>query len=147
MCNNTKVFNLLGLIVKYKNKRCQMFTEQKLNSYAKLLDLTVEELNQFMKRYKNYLLSKEEITKNVLINGLFILEEITTEKWLEEANKIKYRTKNLIILKYMDEITKLYEQGMGTVKISNHIFLNHKVKLSKSSLDRFISSNNIKRSS
>jgi len=124
-----------------------MFTEQKLNSYAKLLDLTVEELNQFMKRYKNYLLSKEEITKNVLINGLFILEEITTEKWLEEANKIKYRTKNLIILKYMDEITKLYEQGMGTVKISNHIFLNHKVKLSKSSLDRFISSNNIKRSS
>jgi len=48
-----------------------MFTEQKLSSYGKLLGLTVEELNQFMKRYKNYLLSKEEITKNVLINGLW----------------------------------------------------------------------------
>jgi len=123
-----------------------MFSEQKLNSYGKLLGLTVEELNYFMKRYKSYLLSKEEITKNVLINGLFILEEIITDKWLEEANKIKYQTKNLIILKYMEEITELYEQGMGTVKISNHIFLNHKVRLSKSSLDRFISSNNIKRS-
>ena len=123
-----------------------MFTEQKLITYSNLLGLTVEELNQFMKRYKNYLLSKEDITKNVLINGLFILEEITTDKWAEEANKIKYRTKNLIILKYINEITELYEKGMGTIKISNHIYLNHKVKLSKSTLDRFISSNNIKRS-
>ena len=123
-----------------------MFTEQKLNNYGKLLGLTVEELNHFMKRYKSYLLSKDDITKNVLINGLFILEEIITDKWIEEANKIKYQTKNLIILKYIDEITKLYEQGMGTVRISNHIFLNHKVKISKSALDRFISSNNIKRS-
>ncbi len=122
-----------------------MFTEYKLEGYAKLLGLTVEELNHFMKRYKNYLLSKEEITKNVLINGLFILEEIIYEKWVEEANQIKYQTKNLIVLKYMDEITELYNQGMGTVKISNHIYLNHKIRLSKSALDRFISSNDIKR--
>ena len=123
-----------------------MFTEQKLVTYANLLGLTVEELNQFMKRYKNYILSKEEITKNVLINGLFILEEITTDKWAEEANKKTYKSKNLIIHKYMDEITELYELGMGSIKISNHIFLNHRIRLSKSSIDRFISSNNIKRS-
>ena len=118
-----------------------MFTERKLNNYGKLLGLTVEELNHFMKRYKIYLLSKGDITKNVLINGLFILEEIINDKWIEEANKIKYQTKNLIILKYIDEITKLYEQGMRTVRISNHIFLNHNVRISKSALDRFISSN------
>jgi len=123
-----------------------MFTEQKLITYANLLGLTVEELNQFMKRYKNYLLSKEEITKNVLLNGFFILEQITTDKWIEEANKKTYKSKNLIIHKYMKEIIELYEQGMGTIKISTHIYLNHKVKISKSSLDRFISSNNIKRS-
>ncbi len=122
-----------------------MFTEQKLITYSKLLGLTVEELNSFMKRYKNYLLSKEEITKNVLINGLFILEEITTDKWVEEANKKTYKSKNLIIHKYMDEIIELYEQGIGTIKVSNHIYLNHKVKISKSSLDRFISSNGIER--
>lgn len=122
-----------------------MFTEQKLITYSNLLGLTVAELNFFMKRYKNYLLSKEEITKNVLINGLFILEEITTDKWAEEANKKIYKSKNLIIHKYMDEVIKLYKSGIGTIKISNHIYLNHKVKISKSSLDRFISSNNIKR--
>lgn len=123
-----------------------MFTNTKLKTYADLLGLTVEEIEQFMKRYKNYILSKEELTKNVLINGLFILEEIHTDKWIEEANKIKYRTKNLLILKYMDEIVELYKNGMGTLKIANHIQLNHRAKISKSALDRFIQLNNITRS-
>jgi hypothetical protein len=59
-----------------------MFTERKLKNYADLLNLSVEEFDTFMKRYKNYILSKNELTKNVLINGLFILEEITTQKLL-----------------------------------------------------------------
>jgi hypothetical protein len=59
-----------------------MFTERKLKNYADLLNLSVEEFDTFMKRYKNYILSKNELTKNVLINGLFILEEITTKKLL-----------------------------------------------------------------
>ena len=122
-----------------------MFAETKLKSYSKLLGLSIDELEDFMKRYKSYLLSKDKITKNILINGLFILEEIHGDKWADEANKIKYKTKNLIIIKYLDEILKLYKNGMGTKKISNHLKLNHKVLLSKSALDRFISINRIKR--
>ncbi len=123
-----------------------MFAETKLKSYSNLLGLSVNELDSFMKRYKNYLMSKDKITKNILINGLFILEEIHGNKWADEANKIKYKTKNLIIIKYLDEILELYSGGMGTTKISNHLKLNHKVVLSKSALDRFISLNRIKRS-
>ncbi len=122
-----------------------MFTETKLKNYADLLNLSVDELNTFMKRYKNYILSKNELTKNVLINGLFILEEIHTDKWIEEANKVQYRSKNLVIIKYMDEIIELYKKGMGTTKIINHLQLNHRAKISKSALDRFIYTNNIKR--
>lgn len=122
-----------------------MFAETKLKSYSELLGLNVDELENFMKRYKSYLLSKDKITKNILINGLFILEEIHSDKWADEANKIKYRTKNLIIIKYLDEILELYSGGMGTTKISNYLKLNHKVVLSKSALDRFISTNRIKR--
>jgi len=118
-----------------------MFTETKLKNYADLLDLNVEELDTFMKRYKSYILSKNELTKNVLINGLFILEEITTDKWIQEANKVQYRSKNLVIIKYMDEIVELYKKGMGTTKIANHLQLNHRVRISKSALDRFISTN------
>ena len=79
-----------------------MFAETKLKSYSKLLGLSIDELEDFMKRYKSYLLSKDKITKNILINGLFILEEIHGDKWADEANKIKYKTKNLIIIKYLD---------------------------------------------
>jgi hypothetical protein len=122
-----------------------MFAEAKLKSYAKLLGLNVEELENFMKRYKSYLMSKDKITKNILINGLFILEEIHSDKWANEANKVKYKTKNLIIIKYLNEILELYKSGMGTTKISNHLKLNHKANLSKSALDRFISINKIKR--
>ena len=123
-----------------------MFADTKLKSYSKLLGLSIDELENFMKRYKSYLMSKDKITKNILINGLFILEEIHGNKWADEANKIKYKTKNLIIIKYLDEILELYNGGMGTTKISNHLKLNHKVVLSKSALDRFISLNRIKRS-
>jgi len=123
-----------------------MFTEQKLKTYSELLNLTVAELDNFAKRYKNYLQSKDKITKNIIINGLFILEEIQTQKWLNEAEQIKYRTKNITILKYMDTIVELYKnKNMGTAKIVEYLQLNHRVKISKSSLDRFISNNNIKR--
>jgi len=122
-----------------------MFAETKLKSYSKLLGLSIDELEDFMKRYKNYLMSKDKITKNILINGLFILEEIHSDKWADEANKIKYKTKNLIIIKYLNEILELYKSDMGTTKISNHLKLNHKVNLSKSALDRFIAINKIKR--
>ncbi len=123
-----------------------MFSENRLKTYADLLGLTVDELNDFMKRYKKYLQSKEKITRNVLINGLFILEELHADKWAIEANKVKFKTKNLIIIKYMDEIVNLYEQGLGSTRIINHLKLNHRVNLSKSALDRFISHNNLKRS-
>lgn len=123
-----------------------MFADTKLKSYAELLGLETAELENFMKRYKSYILSKNEITKNILINGLFILEEIHSDKWAIEANRIKYKTKNLLIIKYMEKILELYHSGVGTMKISKHLKLNHRVDLSKSALDRFISTNKIKRS-
>ena len=123
-----------------------MFSEVKIKTYANLLGLTPTELDDFMKRYRAYLVGQKEITKNVLINGLFILEKIHTVKWLDEADKIKYRTKNLTIIKYSEEIVELYKSGMGTAKIVNHLWISHRVKISKSALDRFVTANKIKRS-
>lgn len=122
-----------------------MFSEIKIKTYSALLGLTPSELDDFMRRYKSYLLTQKVISKSVLINGLFILEKIHTTKWLEEADKVKYRTKNLTIIKYSEEIVELYKSGMGTAKIVNHLKLNHRVTISKSALDRFITANRIKR--
>lgn len=123
-----------------------MFSEIKIKTYANLLGLTPIELDDFMKRYKAYLLSQKNITHNILLNGLFILEKIHTSKWLLEADKIKYRTKNLTIIRYSEEIIRLYkEENLGTAKIVSYLKLNHRVTISKSALDRFITANRIKR--
>jgi hypothetical protein len=136
--------NLKGQQLPKEVKR--MFSEIKIKTYASLLSLTPKELDDFMRRYKSYLLRQKEITKNVLINGLFILEKIHTSKWLDEADKIKYRTKNLTIIRYTEEIVRLYkEENLGTAKIVSYLKLNHRVSISKSALDRFVTANRIKR--
>jgi len=122
-----------------------MFNNNRIETYAKLIGLTVEELDIFMKRYKGYLLKQKELTKNILINGLFILEDIHADKWIEEANKVKYKTKNLLVIKYEEEIVNLYKNGMGSIRIAKYLKLNHKVTLSKSAIDRFIAANKISR--
>lgn len=122
-----------------------MFSEIKIKTYSALIGLTPSELDDFMRRYKSYLLTQKVITKSVLINGLFILEKIHTEKWLIAAEEVKLKTKNLTIIKYSEEIVELYKIGMGTAKIVNHLKLNHRVTISKSALDRFITANRIKR--
>ncbi|MDO9208728.1 MAG: hypothetical protein Q7T91_10810 [Sulfuricurvum sp.] len=122
-----------------------MFSEIKIKTYSALIGLTPSELDDFMRRYKSYLLTQKVITKSVLINGLFILEKIHTEKWLIASEKVKLKTKNITIIRYSEEIVELYKIGMGTAKIVNHLKLNHRVTISKSALDRFITANRIKR--
>ncbi|MDP3586440.1 MAG: hypothetical protein Q8R58_00125 [Sulfuricurvum sp.] len=122
-----------------------MFSEIKIKTYSALLGLTPSELDDFMRRYKSYLLTQKVITKSVLINGLFILEKIHAEKWLIASEKVKLKTKNITIIRYSEKIVELYKSGMGTAKIVNHLKLNHRVTISKSALDRFITANRIKR--
>lgn len=121
-----------------------MFSNHRLTRYSQMLGLTVAELEEFAVRCKAYLADKE-LTKNLIINSFFILEKIHTVKWLEEADKIRLKTKNVIIIKYSSEIVSLYQQGMGTARIVSHLKMNHRVTISKSALDRFILANKIKR--
>jgi hypothetical protein len=122
-----------------------MFSEIKIKTYSALLGLNPQELDEFAKRLSSYLVIQKNITKNVLINGLFILKKMHEDKNRNEAEKIKYKTKNITIIKYSEKIVELYKGGMGTAKIVNHLKLNHRVTISKSALDRFITANQIKR--
>ena len=63
----------------------------------------------------------------------------------QEAKKLKYKTKNIRILKYRDEIIELYKMNNGVVKISNIIKQNHNCSISKSAIERFIKANGITR--
>jgi hypothetical protein len=123
----------------------KMFTENKRKKYERLLNLDEDELKLFLKRYSYYLKSKKELSPNIILNGFFILDDIRTEKDKTEALKAKYKSKNKYIIRYRDEIIELYQNGLGYVRISKQLDVDHKVKVSKSSIERFIKNNGIKR--
>jgi len=122
-----------------------MFSQNKRKRYMKLLDLEEDELTLFLKRYNYYLKSKKEISPNIILNGFFILDDIRSKRDKEKALRAKYRSRNKYIIKYRDEILELYNQGFGFTRIAKQLEVNHKVKISRSSLYRFIKSNNIER--
>ena len=122
-----------------------MFSENKRKRYMRLLDLEEEELTLFLKRYNYYLKSKKEISPNIILNGFFILDDIRTKRDKEKALRAKYRSRNKYIIRYRDEILELYQQGFGFTRIAKQLEVNHKIKISRSSLYRFIKSNNIEK--
>jgi len=111
----------------------------------RLLDLEEEELTLFLKRYNYYLKSKKEISPNILLNGFFILDNIRTKRDKEKALRAKYKSRNKYIIKYRDEILELYQQGLGFTRISKQLEVNHKIKISRSSLYRYMKNNEITR--
>jgi hypothetical protein len=122
-----------------------MFSDIKIKVYANLLGLSPSELDKYAKRLTSYFQTHKQLSKNVIINSFFILQQMHDEKNRTQAETIKYRTKNLTIIKYSEEIVELYKNGAGTAKIVNHLKLNHRITISKSALDRFIVANQIQR--
>jgi len=122
-----------------------MFSENKRKRYMRLLDLEEKELTLFLKRYNYYLKSKNEISPNIILNGFFILDDMRTKRDKEKALRAKYKSRNKYIIKYRDEILELYQQGFGFTRIAKQLEVNHKIKISRSSIYRFIKSNQIER--
>lgn len=119
-----------------------MFNDTKIKQLSKLLEIDdLELLKSGLKRQAKYLNLK--LSSSFLLKSYICMYEIKKEY---EENKVKvekYKTKNLIIAKYKEEIVDLYLSEMGYLKISNSLYLNHNVKVSKSSIEHFIKSNNI----
>ena len=122
-----------------------MFNNKK-EKYSKLLNLELEEFEEFLKRYSYFLKSQKQITKKSVENGLFILENIIEKKKKILEEQQRYRTKNLIILKYKKTIVDLYEnKDFGYLKIAKYLKINHNEKVSKDTIANFIKTNGIKK--
>ena len=113
--------------------------------YSKLLGIDEEGYQIFIKRYVYFLRSQKQLNKRSVAAGFFILAEVQNEILKRESEKLLYKTKNIKILKYRDEIAELYKSGCGVVKVSNIIKQNHNCSISKSAIQRFIQANDIKR--
>ena len=122
------------------------FNEQKLKKLSKTLGLTEQNTIVFLRRQAGFL--KNNI--NHVFRSYEILKEVKETQLQEEVKSLKektlYKTKNVLIAKYMQTIATLYQKnGYGAQKIVNHLKLNHAVTLSKSSIESFIKANQIKR--
>jgi len=122
-----------------------MFKSSK-EEVSNTLGISLEAMDEFLKRQKGFLLKREKISAKNLMDSYAILSEIKKREEQEEAKKVTNVTKNILILKYAKEITDLYQAGLGSVRISKSLKLNHNVNVSKASVERFIKDSHLKRS-
>lgn len=119
-----------------------MFNDTKIKQLSLLLGVdNLKLLEKGLKKQASYL----GVSSSYLLKSFVVLHNIKKEYEEEKVKIEKYHTKNLIIVKYKEEIISNYKQGMGYLKLSNMLSLNHNVKLSKSAIEHFIKSNGIKR--
>ena len=120
-----------------------MFTQKKKEYYSKILGFkTIEDFEEFSKRYLKYL-ENQPITKNRIMCGFFILVEIQKEA-LKNKNLINFENiKNQYIKKYADTILDLRKKGLGTLYIKNYLYENHRVKVSRGTIEKFYKQNNL----
>jgi len=116
-----------------------MFNKTNIKKLSKLMNIKdLERVEIVLKKQAKYL----KVNSSYLLKSYIV---IYSEQEKEFTRKKVYKTKNIYIIKYMEEILKNYHDGFGYLKISKSLDLNHKIKVSKSSIEHFIKSNNIER--
>lgn len=107
---------------------------------SKVLNLNVEEIEEYAKRVKGHLnkclLNNECITTNMIIQSVFIIQDIQNKKLEKQAKELQ--VKNPVLRKYQKDIKDLSALGMGSTRISKELKTKFKVNLSSSSIYRFL---------
>ena len=121
-----------------------MFTNKKKQYYSKILGFkNVDDFENFAKRYLTFL-KGGELTKNRIMTGFFILVEIQKETLAKNKTLINLENiKNQYIKKYSNEILELRKNGSGSQSIEKYLYENHRVKVSRGTIEKFYKQNNL----
>ena len=120
-----------------------MFTQKKKAYYSKTLGFkTIEDFENFSKRYLKYL-ENQTLTKNRIMSGFFILVEIQKEAHKNKSLINFDNVKNQYIKKYANVILDLRKNGSGSLSIANFLYENHRVKISRGTIEKFYKQNNL----
>ncbi|MFX4243072.1 hypothetical protein ACOL22_09900 [Aliarcobacter butzleri] len=121
-----------------------MFTNKKKQYYSNLLGFkNVYDFENFAKRYLKYL-ENQTLTKNRIMSGFFILVEIQKETISKNKSLINLENiKNQHIKKYSNIILDLRKNGMGSQSIVKYLYENHRVKVSRGTIEKFYKQNNL----
>ncbi|WP_141049647.1 hypothetical protein [Aliarcobacter cryaerophilus] len=121
-----------------------MFTNKKKQYYSNILGFkNKEDFENFAKRYLKYL-QNQPLTKNRIMSGFFILVEIQKETISKNKSLINLdNIKNQYIKKYSNTILELRKNGMGSQSIVKYLYENHRVKVSRGTIEKFYKQNNL----
>lgn len=120
-----------------------MFSQKKKEYYSKVLGFkSPADFEAFSKRYLKYL-EQDELTKNRIMSGFFILLEIQKQS-LQNKNLINLDgIKNPHIKKYSKEILDLRKNGLGGQAIEKYLYEHHRVKVSRGTIEKFYKLNGL----
>ena len=120
-----------------------MFSQKKKEYYGTILGFkSPNDFELFAKRYLYYL-NQDGLTKNRIMSGFFILLEIQKQS-LQNKHLINYDgIKNQYVKKYAPEILDLRKNGSGSQSIVNHLFENHRVIVSRGTVEKFYKNNGL----
>ncbi|MEA2018461.1 MAG: hypothetical protein U9N59_08430 [Campylobacterota bacterium] len=120
-----------------------MFTQKKKIYYAKIMGFkSVEDFENFSKRFLIYL-QKDKLTKNRVMSGFFILEQIQKES-LKNKELINFdNIKNQHIKKYADTILDLRKNRSGSQSIVKYLYENHRIQISRGTIEKFYKQNGL----
>ncbi|WP_066359089.1 hypothetical protein [Aliarcobacter cryaerophilus] len=121
-----------------------MFTNKKKQYYSKILGFkNPDDFENFARRYMNFL-KGGELTKNRIMTGFFILVEIQKETLANNKTLINLENiKNQYIKKYANEILELRKNGNGSQFIEKYLYENHRVKVSRGTIEKFYKQNGL----
>lgn len=107
---------------------------------AKVLDFSIEEIEEYAKRVKGHLnkctIEHEQLTANMIIQSVFIIKDIQDKQLQQRAKELKVQ--NPIIRKYQKEIKQLSHNGLGSNRISKELWTKYKANLSPSTIYRYL---------
>ncbi|WP_193220919.1 hypothetical protein, partial [Aliarcobacter butzleri] len=102
-----------------------------------------DDFENFAKRYLKYL-QNQALTKNRVMSGFFILLEIQKETLAKNKTLINLENiKNQHIKKYSTLILDLRKNGMGSQSIVKYLYENHRIKVSRGTIEKFYKQNNL----
>ena len=121
-----------------------MLKKKKKQYYSNILGFkNSDDFENFAKRYINFL-KGGELTKNRIMSGFFFFLEIQKETISKNKSLINLENiKNQHIKKYSNVILDLRKNGSGSQSIVKYLFENHRVKVSRGTIEKFYKQNNL----
>ncbi len=122
------------------------FVKQNIARYSRFFGLTEQEYMRASARIVGYLSKQKEVNANAIAFALkFLMDTIVENEQKQEKQEFLYNFQDPRYKKYQFKIVKLYQAGLGAQRISKQIAAYKGPKIPKSSIERFLKKNAIKR--